>query len=227
VGTFFRRYAACRGPRPFVRPISSVSIFVAASGTNPPIPRALAVAITTIARELLTLALLRWRFFHTGFLRSFASVASAAQSSPPSAQHSEQAANPLTCDSNDPPRQGTPAADRRRPQTGRAATSPACASRPRPPTASTCTDPAASNNWAIGPRANVLLWASRVGVAYVDASRREAAARAVPAGSVEARAVAIVTAPDASRQSWDASASTSERPASVAVRRKKASNWAA
>jgi VIT1/CCC1 family predicted Fe2+/Mn2+ transporter len=36
---------------------------------------ALVVAVATIALELLTLALLRWRFFHTGFLRSFASVA--------------------------------------------------------------------------------------------------------------------------------------------------------
>jgi hypothetical protein len=36
---------------------------------------ALVVAVATIAFELLTLALLRWRFFHTGFLRSFASVA--------------------------------------------------------------------------------------------------------------------------------------------------------
>jgi VIT1/CCC1 family predicted Fe2+/Mn2+ transporter len=36
---------------------------------------ALVVAVAVIAFELLTLALLRWRFFHTGFLRSFASVA--------------------------------------------------------------------------------------------------------------------------------------------------------
>ncbi|MGH7920457.1 MAG: VIT family protein [Candidatus Dormibacteraceae bacterium] len=42
------------------------------------IPRyeaALIVAVATIALELLTLAVLRWRFFHTPFLRSFASVA--------------------------------------------------------------------------------------------------------------------------------------------------------
>jgi VIT1/CCC1 family predicted Fe2+/Mn2+ transporter len=36
---------------------------------------ALAVAVVTIAVELTTLALLRWRFFHTGFASSFASVA--------------------------------------------------------------------------------------------------------------------------------------------------------
>jgi hypothetical protein len=36
---------------------------------------ALVVAVIVIAFELTTLALLRWRFFHTGFLRSFASVA--------------------------------------------------------------------------------------------------------------------------------------------------------
>jgi VIT1/CCC1 family predicted Fe2+/Mn2+ transporter len=35
---------------------------------------ALAVAVVVIAFELVTLAVLRWRFFHTGFLRSFASV---------------------------------------------------------------------------------------------------------------------------------------------------------
>jgi VIT1/CCC1 family predicted Fe2+/Mn2+ transporter len=36
---------------------------------------ALIVAVIVIAFELATLALIRWRFFHTGFLRSFASVA--------------------------------------------------------------------------------------------------------------------------------------------------------
>jgi hypothetical protein len=36
---------------------------------------ALAAAIVTIAIELLVLAVLRWRFFETGFFRSFASVA--------------------------------------------------------------------------------------------------------------------------------------------------------
>jgi VIT1/CCC1 family predicted Fe2+/Mn2+ transporter len=36
---------------------------------------ALAVAVIVIAFELLGLALVRWRFFHTGFLRSFASIA--------------------------------------------------------------------------------------------------------------------------------------------------------
>lgn len=36
---------------------------------------ALIVAVATIAFELVTLAVLRWRFFHTSFLRSFASVA--------------------------------------------------------------------------------------------------------------------------------------------------------
>jgi VIT1/CCC1 family predicted Fe2+/Mn2+ transporter len=35
---------------------------------------ALAVAVATIAIELLALAWIRWRFFGTGFLRSFASV---------------------------------------------------------------------------------------------------------------------------------------------------------
>lgn len=35
---------------------------------------ALAVAVAVVAFELLGLAWLRWRFFHTGFLRSFASV---------------------------------------------------------------------------------------------------------------------------------------------------------
>jgi hypothetical protein len=33
------------------------------------------VAVIVIALELATLACIRWRFFHTGFLRSFASVA--------------------------------------------------------------------------------------------------------------------------------------------------------
>jgi erythrin-vacuolar iron transport family protein len=36
---------------------------------------ALVVAVATIAFELSALAWIRWRFFHTGFLRSFASVA--------------------------------------------------------------------------------------------------------------------------------------------------------
>lgn len=36
---------------------------------------ALAVALVTIALELLVLAVIRWRFFGTGFLRSFASIA--------------------------------------------------------------------------------------------------------------------------------------------------------
>jgi erythrin-vacuolar iron transport family protein len=36
---------------------------------------ALLVALTAIAVELLLLALIRWRFFNTGFLRSFASIA--------------------------------------------------------------------------------------------------------------------------------------------------------
>jgi erythrin-vacuolar iron transport family protein len=36
---------------------------------------ALVVAVIVIALELATLACIRWRFFHTGFLRSFASVA--------------------------------------------------------------------------------------------------------------------------------------------------------
>jgi VIT1/CCC1 family predicted Fe2+/Mn2+ transporter len=36
---------------------------------------ALAVAVVVIALELLSLALIRWRFFHTGVLRSFASIA--------------------------------------------------------------------------------------------------------------------------------------------------------
>lgn len=35
---------------------------------------ALLIALATIAFELLALAVLRWRFFGTGFLRSFASV---------------------------------------------------------------------------------------------------------------------------------------------------------
>jgi erythrin-vacuolar iron transport family protein len=35
---------------------------------------ALIAAVVTIAFELVTLAVIRWRFFHTGFLRSFASV---------------------------------------------------------------------------------------------------------------------------------------------------------
>jgi hypothetical protein len=35
---------------------------------------ALVVAVIVIAFELTALALLRWRFFHTGFVRSFASV---------------------------------------------------------------------------------------------------------------------------------------------------------
>jgi VIT1/CCC1 family predicted Fe2+/Mn2+ transporter len=36
---------------------------------------ALVVAVIVIAFELVTLACIRWRFFHTGFLRSFASIA--------------------------------------------------------------------------------------------------------------------------------------------------------
>jgi VIT1/CCC1 family predicted Fe2+/Mn2+ transporter len=36
---------------------------------------ALVVAVIVIALELATLACIRWRFFHTGFLQSFASVA--------------------------------------------------------------------------------------------------------------------------------------------------------
>ncbi len=36
---------------------------------------ALGVAVIVIALELVTLALIRWRFFQTGFLRSFASIA--------------------------------------------------------------------------------------------------------------------------------------------------------
>src|SRR5947209_12315855 len=36
---------------------------------------ALVAAVVTIAFELVALAWTRWRFFHTGFLRSFASVA--------------------------------------------------------------------------------------------------------------------------------------------------------
>ena len=36
---------------------------------------ALAVALATIALELVTLAWIRWRFFGTGFLRSFVSIA--------------------------------------------------------------------------------------------------------------------------------------------------------
>jgi len=35
---------------------------------------ALAVAVVVVAFELLGLAWLRWRFFHTGFVRSFATV---------------------------------------------------------------------------------------------------------------------------------------------------------
>jgi erythrin-vacuolar iron transport family protein len=35
---------------------------------------ALLVALAAIALELMTLAVIRWRFFHTGFVRSFASV---------------------------------------------------------------------------------------------------------------------------------------------------------
>jgi erythrin-vacuolar iron transport family protein len=35
---------------------------------------ALAIGVSVVALELLGLAWLRWRFFHTGFLRSFASV---------------------------------------------------------------------------------------------------------------------------------------------------------
>ena len=35
---------------------------------------ALVVAVIVIAFELTALAVIRWRFFHTGFLRSFASV---------------------------------------------------------------------------------------------------------------------------------------------------------
>jgi erythrin-vacuolar iron transport family protein len=36
---------------------------------------ALVVAVVTVAFELAALAWIRWRFFHTGFLRSFASIA--------------------------------------------------------------------------------------------------------------------------------------------------------
>jgi hypothetical protein len=36
---------------------------------------ALIVALATIAFELVTLAWIRWRFFGTGFLRSFVSIA--------------------------------------------------------------------------------------------------------------------------------------------------------
>jgi len=36
---------------------------------------ALVVAVVTVAFELTALAWIRWRFFHTGFLRSFASIA--------------------------------------------------------------------------------------------------------------------------------------------------------
>jgi erythrin-vacuolar iron transport family protein len=36
---------------------------------------ALGVAFTTIAVELVTLAVIRWRFFDTGFVRSFVAVA--------------------------------------------------------------------------------------------------------------------------------------------------------
>jgi VIT1/CCC1 family predicted Fe2+/Mn2+ transporter len=35
---------------------------------------ALVVGVIVIALELVTLAIIRWRFFHTGFLRSFASI---------------------------------------------------------------------------------------------------------------------------------------------------------
>jgi VIT1/CCC1 family predicted Fe2+/Mn2+ transporter len=35
---------------------------------------AIALAIVVIAFELVALAIIRWRFFHTGFVRSFASV---------------------------------------------------------------------------------------------------------------------------------------------------------
>lgn len=35
---------------------------------------ALAVAVVAIALELVALAAIRWRFFHTGFARSFASI---------------------------------------------------------------------------------------------------------------------------------------------------------
>ena len=35
---------------------------------------ALVLAVIVIAFELVTLAVIRWRFFHTGFLRSFASI---------------------------------------------------------------------------------------------------------------------------------------------------------
>ena len=41
----------------------------------PQYPTALVVAAATVAFELLTLAWIRWRLFHTGFLSSFASVA--------------------------------------------------------------------------------------------------------------------------------------------------------
>jgi hypothetical protein len=36
---------------------------------------ALVLAVVVVAFELVTLAVLRWRFFHTGFLSSFASIA--------------------------------------------------------------------------------------------------------------------------------------------------------
>ena len=35
---------------------------------------AIAVAVLVVAAELVTLACIRWRFFHTGFVRSFASI---------------------------------------------------------------------------------------------------------------------------------------------------------
>jgi hypothetical protein len=37
-------------------------------------PAALAAAAIAVALELVVLACVRWRFFHTGLLRSFASV---------------------------------------------------------------------------------------------------------------------------------------------------------
>jgi hypothetical protein len=40
----------------------------------PQYPVALLVALATVAFELLTLAVVRWRFFKTGFVRSFASI---------------------------------------------------------------------------------------------------------------------------------------------------------
>jgi erythrin-vacuolar iron transport family protein len=36
---------------------------------------AMVAAVATIAFELVSLAWIRWRFFHTGFLRSFVSIA--------------------------------------------------------------------------------------------------------------------------------------------------------